>query len=183
MTQPYRPSQYHEVALRTGNAEAARAAPAAGFGDFGPWYVTGYVFCFGESDQLAQPGDNSFNINLSGLTTIGTPVAVSADVSELINSYYPHIGDAIFLTKGVMLNQPFLYATVLFTMDWGSPLPVCITMNIGFMANPYDQAARPSPRYAAAPVPENTRSWLTPMIHVGADRGLASSAGRQWTRV
>jgi hypothetical protein len=134
MTQPYRPSEYHKVTLRTGNAEAAPAA--ARFGASGPWVVFGYVFCFAESGQLAQPGDNRFNIDLRGIG-IGTPVAVSADVSELINSYYPHIGEAYFLTQGVMLNQPDRFATVLFSMRfWNSPLPVAITMNIGFMAHP-----------------------------------------------
>jgi hypothetical protein len=64
---------------------------------------------------------------------MGTPMAVSADVSELTNSKYPHIGDALFLTQGVMLNAPDQFATVLFSMRfWNSPLPVAITMNIGF---------------------------------------------------
>jgi len=137
MTQPYHPPKFHKVTLSTGNAEAAPTPPktpqAAGVS--GPWYVTGYVFCFAGPGQLAQPGDNRFAVDLRRLG-IGTPVAVSADVSELINSYYPHIGDAVFLTKGVMLNQPGRFATVLFSMRWNSPLPVAITMNIGFMAHP-----------------------------------------------
>jgi hypothetical protein len=137
MTQPYRPSKYHEVTLRTRSAEAAPAARVKQqtFGATGPWVVFGYVFCFAEPGQLAQPGDNRFNITLRGIGD-GMPVAVSADVSELIHSYYPHKGDAVFLTKGVMLNQPDRFATVLFSMLWNSPLPVAITMNIGFMAHP-----------------------------------------------
>jgi hypothetical protein len=36
-----------------------------------------------------------------------------------------------------MLNQPDRFATVLFSMrQYNSPLPVAITMNIGFMAHP-----------------------------------------------
>jgi hypothetical protein len=139
MTQPYRPPDYHEVTLRTTSAKAAATSgekqQAAGV--FGPWFTAGYLFCFAEPDQWANPGENRFIIDLQGLfLDIGTPWALSADVTELIPPNYPHIGDAIFFTRGVMLNQPNQLAIVSFFMDWDFSLPVAIMMNIGGTAHP-----------------------------------------------
>jgi hypothetical protein len=160
MTQPDRPSKYHEVTLRTTTAEAAPTPrnEQQAFGAFGPWYVAGYVFCFAEPDQWAQPGDNRFTIDLHGLGP-GTVLAVSADVTELTNSTYPYIGDAVFLTNGVMLNQPHQLATVLFTMKRSGPLPVAIMMNIGFLAHPELPATRLG-SISAHQVPQDP--WTSP---------------------
>ena len=139
MTQPYRPPKYHEVTLRPTSAKAGPTAREEQLpvGVAGPWYTAGYLFCFAEPGQWANPGENRFSIDLQGLfLEIGTPWALSADVTELIPPIYPHTGDAIFFTRGVMLDQSDQLAIVSFFMDWDSSLPVAIMMNIGGTAHP-----------------------------------------------
>ncbi len=133
MTQPYQPSDAHEVTLSSAG-EAGMLSPenppAAGI--YGPWNVAGFLFFFADRDQWAQPGFNLFTIDLQGLD-LGAQT-VTADVTELIPPAQPHIGDAMFETKGVMFDALNQFVSVEFFLDWGSPLPVAIMMNIGFTA-------------------------------------------------
>ena len=137
MTQPGRSPKYHTSTVGVTRAEA-RLIPRSDqqLPDlFGPFDFSTYLFCFADPGSWAQPGYNTFNIDLQQLGP-DTYWIASAWVTELSPPSTPWRGDADFQTLSVQLNQPVQLVTVYFLLQWDAPLPVAIMTTIGSEGQP-----------------------------------------------